>query len=126
MKLSEARRIRDGEGREGCSSNLKLVLEGSVPYLIVHEFAIPTSPGLYFIHDLRGCLYIGRTNQLRRRFLQHYLVSHNLLLNKAISNPIGPQLFSWINAKAWTQIELERHFIRIFRPICNVKKPKSK
>ena len=125
VKLSELREIGDGEGREGFSSNIRLLFDGSVPYLVVNELAIPDSPGLYFIHDLRGCLYIGRTNKLRRRFLQHHRSSHSSSLTLAISNPIGPQVFSWIAARGWTQIELEGHFIRIFSPICNVAKARS-
>ena len=48
-----------------------------------HAIALPRSGGVYLIHDLRGCLYIGRSDCLKQRFHTHYELSHNRRLRAA-------------------------------------------
>jgi excinuclease UvrABC nuclease subunit len=80
---------------------------------------VPDMPGVYFIHDLRGILYIGRTDNLRRRLNEHYWKKSNPRLKKAIANPVGKLQVSWILSQYPEQNFLEKKFIKIFRPPCN-------
>ena len=98
-----------------------LELDGSVRYRLGWALAVPNEPGVYLIHDLRGILYIGRADLLRRRFEDHLLRSHNAALRHAISTPTGQLTFSWVVVASPKQIEVERRLIRSFRPLCNVQ-----
>jgi excinuclease UvrABC nuclease subunit len=69
--------------------------------------------------DFRGVLYVGRTENLRRRLAQHLDGSHNSWLSGAIRRPVGAMEFAWILADAGQQAALERYLIRAFRPLCN-------
>jgi predicted GIY-YIG superfamily endonuclease len=69
--------------------------------------------------DFRGVLYVGRTENLRRRLAQHLDGSHNSWLSGAIRRPVGVMEFAWLLAGAGQQAALERYLIRAFRPLCN-------
>jgi excinuclease UvrABC nuclease subunit len=73
------------------------------------------------MHDLRGVLYVGRADDLRRRFEDHLAASHNADVRRALSTTIGLLCFSWVLVAAPEQIELERSLIRSLRPLCNIQ-----
>ena len=99
----------------------RVVPDGGVLFRRSWSLGVPTRPGVYLIHDLRGILYVGRADQLRRRFEEHYLDSHNPALRTAIRTAVGQLMFSWVLVAAPEQFELERDLIRSFRPLCNVQ-----
>lgn len=96
-----------------------LVLDYTVPFKMGQAFLIPEQPAVYFIHDLRGIIYVGRTENLKRRFTQHYWKQSNEILVEAISRPLGKLLFSWNLSGFPEQILLERKLIRDLQPPCN-------
>lgn len=98
-----------------------IALDGAVQFRLSWSLGVPASAGVYLIHDLRGILYLGRGDHLRRRFEEHYLDSHNPALRIAIRTAVGQLMFSWVLVAAPGQIELERNLIRSFRPLCNVQ-----
>jgi len=108
------------------ASGLIISFDGQTQYLVGQDWRIPQSGGIYFIHDLRGTIYIGRTNSLHRRFTEHYWNSHNVLLSMAIKNPVGTLWFSWMLVNGWTQVASEQLLIRAFRPMCNNKSKEVK
>ena len=94
--------------------------DGNIGFSVFENIYAPNSIGVYFIHDLRGILYIGRTNNIYQRFTQHSWVRKNRDLFKLSQNPMGKLKFSWVNAKTEKQAKvLEAKWIRIFMPICN-------
>lgn len=97
----------------------KLIIENTVPYKITNEIMIPKYAGIYLIHDIRGILYIGRTENLRRRFNEHLWKEKNELLMNACSKPVGDIKFSWFSCEFPRQIIEERKLIDVFKPICN-------
>jgi excinuclease UvrABC nuclease subunit len=95
--------------------------DGSVPFRRGWLLGVPRAEGVYLIHDIRGPLYIGRAENLRRRFEEHYLDSHNPSLRLALRSGVGQLLFSWVLVAGPEQVELERELIRSLRPLCNVQ-----
>lgn len=94
--------------------------DGTIGFSVFENIYAPKSIGVYFIHDLRGILYIGRTNNINQRFTQHSWVRKNRDLFKLSQNPMGKLKFSWVSAKTEKQAKiLETKWIRIFMPICN-------
>ncbi|MGR3435839.1 MAG: GIY-YIG nuclease family protein [Shimia sp.] len=76
--------------------------------------------GVYLIHDLRGVLYVGRSNDLRRRFDEHRLKPSNPYLAEAIRKPFGEMRFSWITTSNDRMTgKLERELSRWLQPPCN-------
>lgn len=98
-----------------------LHLNGTVPFRLGWALAVPLTAGVYLMHDIRGTLYIGRAESLRRRFEEHYLDSHNRSVRLALRNPVGQFLFSWVLVAVPEQMEIERELIRSLRPLCNVQ-----
>lgn len=77
-------------------------------------------PAVYFFHDLRGIHYIGETENLRLRFLQHIKKKRNLNLNTAILSAFGPMFFSWVVAPSkMDALIMQKKWIRVFKPYCN-------
>ena len=66
------------------SKSSKPAFDNSIAYKISSAFLLPKHPGVYFIHDFRGVLYIGESKNLRNRFLQHFYREENLSLKKMI------------------------------------------
>ena len=82
--------------------------------------AIPTKPGVYFFHDLRGILYLGETSNLRRRFLEHLKKETNPKLADLSKNPWGKFSYSWIKKNNKREAEhFESKYLKMFEPICN-------
>ena len=96
-------------------------LDGSTYFRLGWAAAVPARPGVYLIHDIRGPVYIGRAENLRRRVEEHYLNSHNPAVRRAIRRPVGRLLFSWALVAAPEQGEFERTLIKSLRPLCNVQ-----
>ena len=96
-----------------------LTLEGTVPFRPSYETAVPLAGGVYLVHDLRGCLYIGRGDVIRDRFVRHYAYSHNSGLRRALRTPVGVIQFSWVLALGDQQRALEKRLITELQPLCN-------
>ena len=94
--------------------------DGSVRYKTSRAFALPSKPGVYFIHDFRGILYIGEAKNLRQRFLQHHRNEDNAKLKKLVSYPFGDLCFFWINTETKLKaVKIQKRWIRVFQPISN-------
>ncbi|CAL9498964.1 GIY-YIG nuclease family protein [Streptomyces eurythermus] len=96
-----------------------LAIDGSVPYRPSHSGVVPHQGGVYLVHDMRGCLYIGRSDCIIERFNTHYEYSHNRHLRRALRNPVGVIQFSWLLAEGQPQKHLEQQLIRSLHPLCN-------
>lgn len=103
-----------------------LEVAGTVRYRPAWALAVPRRPGVYLMHDLRGVLYVGRADDVRRRFEEHLAASHNADVRRALRCTLGLLCFSWVLVAAPEQIELERSLIRSLRPLCNVQHNSSK
>ena len=94
--------------------------DGSVQYKTPRAFMLPKNPGVYFIHDFRGILYIGEAKNIRNRFLQHHRNEENTLLKELVEYPFGDLRFYWLNAETKLKaVKIQKHWIRIFQPITN-------
>ncbi|WP_251965935.1 GIY-YIG nuclease family protein [Salinibacter ruber] len=80
---------------------------------------MPENGGVYRLNDLRGTLYVGKTNSLRRRFQEH-LDPNNWLIQQALQHRDGRLKFGW---KAISSSEKrgqqERQLIQYYEPPCN-------
>lgn len=50
-------------------SNKLLDLNGTVKFIYSNQWSVRETPGVYLIGDLQGTLYIGKSNNIRRRFI---------------------------------------------------------
>lgn len=119
-------RARSAQQRqERLSLDLKIKLDGTVPFRRSSDLLVPLDAGVYIIHDLRGALYVGRTCALRRRFQEHEFQPTNPLITQARRNAVGPLMFSWIalgDAKRRHAVEAE--LVQALDPPCNRCTPK--
>lgn len=97
--------------------------DGSVPYTPTWGLAVPDAPGIYIINDLRGPLYVGKTNNLRRRFEEHHGTSHNPLLAGALRHPVGQTTFSWLLVAIDALAAIEAEVVARLQPLCNLTTP---
>lgn len=95
-------------------------LDGPVPFRLGWDMAVSRAGGIYLISDLRGPLYIGRTGNFRRCYGQHYLGSHNDLVNRALDRPLGEPSFGWVEIPEPQQPAVERQLVGALAPICNL------
>ena len=80
----------------------------------------PKSIGVYFVHDARGILYIGRSINIYKRFTQHSWIRKNKDLYNLSKNPLGKLKFSWVKTKdEKTAEKLEENWVKMFLPFCN-------
>ena len=99
---------------------IEVTLAGPVPLRRIQSFLVPSTPGVYVIHDLRGVLYAGRSGNLRRRFGEHAEATQNELVHKARQSPFGVLAFSWtVEHDPKTRAQLERSLVEWLRPACN-------
>jgi excinuclease UvrABC nuclease subunit len=98
-----------------------LNLDGTVPYRRGFAINVPSKSGIYLLHDLRGVLYVGQSDNLHRRFEEHYNERDNPLLVVAITKPVHELAFSWLIANRSDLDRIERRLIRCFHPVCNRK-----
>jgi excinuclease UvrABC nuclease subunit len=100
--------------------------QSSVAFRHTRTLLIPDRPGVYLIHDLRGVLYVGKTRNLRRRFLEHYWLSDNELLRLALRQSFGAVQFSWWAIEGGVErARLEARLIAWLRPPCNRVMPRT-
>ncbi|MDA9606077.1 GIY-YIG nuclease family protein [bacterium] len=91
-----------------------------VSYKLSNNFFIPKREGVYFVHDMRGFLYIGESNNLRNRFLQHLQREKNSDLTNLIKYPFGDLSFYWVTANTKLEaVKLQKYWIRILKPFTN-------
>ena len=91
-----------------------------VSYKLSNNFFIPKREGVYFIHDMRGFLYIGESNNLRNRFLQHLQREKNSDLTNLIKYPFGDLSFYWVKSNTKLEaVKLQKYWIRILKPFTN-------
>lgn len=82
------------------------------------EWKVPKLPGVYLICDGNVPLYVGKTTDLRKRFLEHLNRSHNLELKDVINTKT--LLFSFklvFNEKDLALVE--QKMIRTLKPQFN-------
>ena len=113
MRKSEIEKIRY------VRKQIKVPQHKSIPYSDSWSRIVPTAGGIYLIHDLRGVLYIGRTNNIKRRFTEHLSGSSNYILNRAMITRAGTLFFSWNLSELPEQRNLETLLIKQFNPVCN-------
>ena len=95
-------------------------LKKKVLYKLSQNFFVPSAEGVYFIHDKRGFLYIGESNNLRNRFLQHLQKEKNLDLVNLIKFPFGDLSFYWVTTNTKLEaVKLQKYWIRILKPLTN-------
>ena len=95
-------------------------LKKRVLYKLSQNFFVPSTEGVYFIHDKRGFLYIGESNNLRNRFLQHLRKEKNLDLTNLIKFPFGDLSFYWVTTNTKLEaVKLQKYWIRILKPLTN-------
>ena len=95
-------------------------LKKKVLYKLSQNFFVPSAEGVYFIHDKRGFLYIGESNNLRNRFLQHLQREKNLNLTNLIKFPFGDLSFYWVTTNTKLEaLKLQKYWIRILKPLTN-------
>ena len=96
------------------------IFDGSVQYKTPRAFTLPTNPGVYFIHDFRGILYIGEAKNIKNRFLQHHRNEENSLLKELVKYPFGDLRFYWLNAETKLKaVKIQKYWIRVFQPVTN-------
>lgn len=99
---------------------MKVDLDGTVPFRRTSDVHLPSDGGVYILHDLRGALYIGRTNSLLRRFGEHEVLPANPLISLARESAVGVLYFSWITLPdARRRRAVEAELIRALNPPCN-------
>lgn len=98
---------------------VEIVIDSSVPCRIDRSFLIPRAAGVYLLHDLRGVLYVGRSEDLQRRFDEHFWQRRNQRIAAVLAKPVGELKFSWHTVGFPEQVAVERGLIRYFRPVCN-------
>lgn len=99
---------------------LKLDFDGSAPFRRTSDLLVPRAGGVYALHDLRGILYVGRTNDLLRRFQEHEVLPANPLIALARRHGVGELRFSWIvlpDPRRRRAVEAE--LIQTLDPPCN-------
>jgi excinuclease UvrABC nuclease subunit len=106
---------------------LKINLSGSTVFKLHSLWDIPSKQGIYLIHDLKGVHYVGKSNNIQRRFEEHLLLRKNLKLNEILKNFCFQLNFSWIEISTEKEMEVyEKELIRYFNPSCNQIKYKTK
>lgn len=99
--------------------SLTLPLDGRVEFHQALVLRVPTSPGVYLLHDLPGTLYLRCTRDLRHRLDNHSWGSANPLLTQALAEPVGTSRFGWLLVPIPEHWQVEKRLIRRFRPVCN-------
>lgn len=97
-------------------------INGTVKFICSNQWIVREIPGVYLIGDLSGTFYVGKSNNIRRRFIEHLEREKNLHLKLTLKNPIGDVHFSWIESDLADIDILERELINLLNPKCNVIK----
>ncbi|MCY4276295.1 MAG: GIY-YIG nuclease family protein [Gammaproteobacteria bacterium] len=101
-------------------------VDGTVLFRGIQRQLVPEEGGVYLIHDLRGVLYVGQSNDLQRRFDEHRLRQSNPYLFVALNQPFGEMRFSWIRTTTPEETgQLESWLIAWLQPAYNRLIPTS-
>ena len=73
----------------------------------------PTGSGVYGILNSEKWIYVGETNNLQRRLLEH-LNETGTCIKKA-----GPTLFTWESSEAANRVTRQDNLILELKPACN-------
>ncbi|MGR5469618.1 GIY-YIG nuclease family protein [Vibrio campbellii] len=71
-------------------------------------------------YDLKGPIYVGRSNSLRKRYLEHYEKTHNSGLRKSLSSCCGVMRFAWKELPEKDTPEVEKQWIAELNPKSNI------
>lgn len=94
--------------------------DGEVLHDELYSLAVPETSGIYVFFDWRGPLYVGKAENLRRRFFNHFN-SHNPYLSAALNSPVGKVRFLWLNVDLVDLNKVEARLIEELCPICNIR-----
>ena len=94
--------------------------DGEVPHDDGYRLAVPQCSGIYVFYDWRGPLYVGKGENLRRRFCEHF-TTHNPYLAAALNSPVGAVKFVWLNVELVDLDKVESRIIKELCPICNIR-----
>jgi len=94
--------------------------DGEVPHDDGYRLVVPETSGVYLFFDLRGPLYVGKADNLRRRFCNHF-DSHNQQLTTALEFPVGTVRFLWVQVPSTELATTEAQIIEELCPICNIR-----
>lgn len=100
--------------------SIEFTPDGEVPHDDGYCLVVPETPGIYMFHDWRGPLYIGKGENLRRRFSEHF-TTHNPHLAAALNSPVGVIKFVWLNVELVDLDTVESRIINELCPICNIR-----
>ena len=78
----------------------------------VHDHA-PAESGVYVIHGLKSCLYVGESQNIRLRLLEHLADTNGCIMRHM------PFTFAFELAQDGVRVERQKEFILEFRPLCN-------
>src|ERR687893_103931 len=106
--LAALRRARD----RLISNPPAVKLEQTIPFRQGFALTVPSTPGIYLFHDLRGVFYVGQSGDLRRRFDEHFWEKDNSLLASAIAHPVWEVCFSFLQVDVLELNSVERQLIR--------------
>jgi len=99
---------------------------GSVNISLNGDPFLNNMPAVYFFHDLRGIHYIGETENLKNRFIQHIKKNKNENLKNIFLSAFGPMFFSWVVTSSKMEALIkQKKWIRVFKPKCNEIKYKQ-
>lgn len=73
----------------------------------------PEKSGVYALYDSKRWFYIGESNNIRRRLLEHYSGDN------ACINRLKPTSFSFELVPANTRVQRQNQLIRELKPACN-------
>lgn len=117
---------RASRGHLRLDIDIRVVLDGTVPFRRTSDVLIPMAAGVYLIHDLRGVLYVGLSANLRRRFLEHEGDPANPLVATARRSVLGSLSFSWMAVRdALRRAAVEAELITALDPPCNRCTPRT-
>ena len=90
----------------------------SCTFSIGNHIRIPTQSGVYVFSDFSRTLYVGKSDDLHRRYAQHSDGSHNQSLRYRLQRPIGDVRFHYMPIEEGMD-NFERALIRVLNPLCN-------
>ena len=90
----------------------------SCTFSIGNHIRIPTQSGVYVFSDFSRTLYVGKSDDLHKRYAQHSDGSHNQSLRYRLKRPIGDVRFHYMPIEEEID-NFERALIRVLNPLCN-------
>ncbi|MEE2885724.1 MAG: GIY-YIG nuclease family protein [Chloroflexota bacterium] len=101
--------------------SVRKFIEGcrSCEFRIGNHIRVPSEPGVYLFKDYDGPLYVGKSNDLYKRYSEHMHGSHNKLLSNRLNLPLSEIVFDWMPLALNEIDSLERALIRVLNPLYN-------